>query len=78
MTAHQRAELLKLVANDDSNQKISYKKCEKIAEDLNLTLEQVCFLFVFGKSIPLINCRKLIIFVCRCFVYSMIRDKSIN
>ncbi|XP_023734355.2 uncharacterized protein LOC111882227 [Lactuca sativa] len=45
MTAHQRAELLKLVANDDSNQKISYKKCEKIAEDLNLTLEQVLRVF---------------------------------
>ena len=46
MTAHQRAELLKLVANDDSNQKLSYKKCEKIAENLNLTLEQVCFLYL--------------------------------
>ncbi|XP_023749005.1 uncharacterized protein LOC111897275 isoform X1 [Lactuca sativa] len=45
MTAHQRAELLKLVANDDSNQKLSYKKCEKIAENLNLTLEQVLRVF---------------------------------
>ncbi|KAI3512502.1 hypothetical protein L1887_19818 [Cichorium endivia] len=41
MTAHQRAELSKLVANDDSDKKISYRKCEKIAENLNLTLEQV-------------------------------------
>lgn len=41
MTAHQRAELSKLVANDDSDKKISYKKCEKIAQNLSLTLEQV-------------------------------------
>ncbi|KAI3774732.1 hypothetical protein L1987_49293 [Smallanthus sonchifolius] len=41
MTAHQRAELFKLVANEDIDKKITYKKCEKIAEKLNLTLEQV-------------------------------------
>ncbi|PWA82944.1 B-block binding subunit of TFIIIC [Artemisia annua] len=41
MTAHQRAELSKIVANDDLDKKISYKKCEKIAEKLDLTLEQV-------------------------------------
>ncbi|KAL4560086.1 hypothetical protein LXL04_032234 [Taraxacum kok-saghyz] len=45
MTAHQRAELVKLVAGDDSNKKISYKNSEKIAEDLNLTLEQVLRVF---------------------------------
>ncbi|KAL4560145.1 hypothetical protein LXL04_032294 [Taraxacum kok-saghyz] len=45
MTAHQRAELVKHVAIEDSNKKISYKKCEKIAENLNLTLEQVLRVF---------------------------------
>lgn len=45
MTADQRAKLLKLVANEDTDQKISYKKCEKIAENLNLTLEQVLRVF---------------------------------
>ncbi|XP_057504442.1 uncharacterized protein LOC130787950 isoform X1 [Actinidia eriantha] len=41
MTADQRAELLKRVVNDDPNKKLSFKECEKIAKDLNLTLEQV-------------------------------------
>ncbi|THG08515.1 hypothetical protein TEA_002148 [Camellia sinensis var. sinensis] len=41
MTADQRAELLKRVVNDDPNKKLSFKECEKIANDLNLTLEQV-------------------------------------
>lgn len=41
MTADQRAELLKRVVNDDLNKKLPFKECEKIAEDLNLTLEQV-------------------------------------
>ncbi|PWA49195.1 B-block binding subunit of TFIIIC [Artemisia annua] len=45
MTAHQRTELFKLVANDDLDKKISYKKCEKIAENLNLTLEQVLYAY---------------------------------
>ncbi|KAI3803697.1 hypothetical protein L1987_31857 [Smallanthus sonchifolius] len=45
MTAHQRAELFKLVANEDIDKKITYKKCEKIAEKLNLTLEQVLRVF---------------------------------
>ena len=51
MTAHQRTELFKLVASDDLDKKISYKKCEKIAENLNLTLEQVCFVLAFVKII---------------------------
>ncbi|KAL2516429.1 B-block binding subunit of TFIIIC [Forsythia ovata] len=41
MTAEQRAELLKRVAKDEPNKKLSYRECEKIAKDLNLTLEQV-------------------------------------
>ncbi|XP_077214427.1 uncharacterized protein LOC143849324 isoform X2 [Tasmannia lanceolata] len=41
MTAHQRTELLKRVANDDPGKKIPFKECLKIARDLNLTLEQV-------------------------------------
>ncbi|XP_068654207.1 uncharacterized protein [Aristolochia californica] len=41
MTAEQRAELLKRVGNDDQERKISFKECDKIARDLNLTLEQV-------------------------------------
>lgn len=41
MTADQSAELLKYVVNDDPNKKLSFKECEKIAVDLNLTLEQV-------------------------------------
>ncbi|XP_047958329.1 uncharacterized protein LOC125203869 isoform X2 [Salvia hispanica] len=41
MTAAQRAELLKRVAQDGTKKKLSFKDCEKIAEDLNLTLEQV-------------------------------------
>ncbi|KAJ0700699.1 putative B-block binding subunit of TFIIIC, tfc3, extended winged-helix domain-containing protein [Helianthus annuus] len=45
MTAHQRAELFKLVANEDLDKKISFKKCEKIAENLHLTLEQVLRVF---------------------------------
>ncbi|KVH97943.1 hypothetical protein Ccrd_023863 [Cynara cardunculus var. scolymus] len=45
MTADQRDKLLKLVANEDIDKKISYKKCEKIAENLNLTLEQVLRVF---------------------------------
>ncbi|KAJ9559703.1 hypothetical protein OSB04_004863 [Centaurea solstitialis] len=45
MTADQRAKLLKLVENEDTSKKITYKKCGKIAEDLNLTLEQVLRIF---------------------------------
>lgn len=41
MTADQRAELLNRVVQDDISEKISYKDCEKIAKELNLTLEQV-------------------------------------
>ncbi|KAK2965595.1 hypothetical protein RJ640_008436, partial [Escallonia rubra] len=41
MTADQRAELLKRVVDDDAGKKLSFKECEKIAKDLNLTLEQV-------------------------------------
>lgn len=41
MTAEQRAELLKYVSKHDLSEKISYRDCEKIAKDLNLTLEQV-------------------------------------
>ncbi|KAK6779378.1 hypothetical protein RDI58_021562 [Solanum bulbocastanum] len=41
MTADQRAELLKRVINDGPQRKLSFKECEEIAKDLNLTLEQV-------------------------------------
>ncbi|VFQ59197.1 unnamed protein product [Cuscuta campestris] len=41
MTADQRAKLLKRVSNDCSNKKLSFKECEEIAKDLNLTMEQV-------------------------------------
>ncbi|XP_021293853.1 uncharacterized protein LOC110423806 isoform X2 [Herrania umbratica] len=41
MTADQRAQLLKRILKDNINEKLSYKDCEKIAKDLNLTLEQV-------------------------------------
>lgn len=41
MTADQRAELLKRVINDGPHRKLSFKECEEIAKDLNLTLEQV-------------------------------------
>ncbi|XP_010033740.2 uncharacterized protein LOC104422989 [Eucalyptus grandis] len=40
MTAEQRAELLKRIVMD-ANEKLPYHECEKIAKDLNLTLEQV-------------------------------------
>ena len=48
MTAEQRAELLKRVAKDDLGEKISYRDCEKIAKDLNLTLEQVSLFKAVG------------------------------
>ncbi|OMO66113.1 B-block binding subunit of TFIIIC [Corchorus olitorius] len=41
MTAEQRAELLKRIVKDNLNEKLSYKHCRKIANDLDLTLEQV-------------------------------------
>ncbi|XVF25204.1 hypothetical protein REPUB_Repub13aG0193100 [Reevesia pubescens] len=41
MTADQCAELLKRIVKDNLNEKLSYKDCEKIAKDLNLSLEQV-------------------------------------
>ncbi|KHN11338.1 hypothetical protein glysoja_036035 [Glycine soja] len=41
MTAEQRAELLKHVTKDNLSENISYRDCEKIAKDLNLTTEQV-------------------------------------
>lgn len=42
MSADQRASLKRIV-NDDAHTKLSFKECEGIAKDLNLTLEQVCF-----------------------------------
>ncbi|KAI4355444.1 hypothetical protein L6164_004219 [Bauhinia variegata] len=45
MTSEQRGELLKHVDKDDLSKKISYKECEKIAKDLNLTLEQVLSMY---------------------------------
>ncbi|XP_057977726.1 uncharacterized protein LOC131164495 isoform X2 [Malania oleifera] len=44
MSADQRGELLKRIVNDDPDKKLSFLECQKIAKDLNLTLEQVlCF-----------------------------------
>ncbi|XP_020889714.1 uncharacterized protein LOC9322746 [Arabidopsis lyrata subsp. lyrata] len=40
MTAEQRAKLLQCIAIDEK-EKISFKECEKISKDLNLTIEQV-------------------------------------
>ncbi|XP_057453940.1 uncharacterized protein LOC130745606 isoform X3 [Lotus japonicus] len=45
MTAEQRAELLKRLTKDDLGEKISYRDCEKIAKELNLTLEQVLSMY---------------------------------
>ncbi|KAL2317767.1 hypothetical protein Fmac_031643 [Flemingia macrophylla] len=45
MTAEQRAELLKHVTKDNHNEKISYRNSEKIAKDLNLTLQQVLSMY---------------------------------
>lgn len=47
MTAEQRAKLLQRFAIDE-NGKLSFKECEKIAKDLNLTLEQVKICSVWG------------------------------
>ncbi|KAL9157086.1 hypothetical protein ABFS82_09G122300 [Erythranthe guttata] len=41
MTAEHRTELLKRVTEDDRKKRLSLSECVKIAEDLNLTLEQV-------------------------------------
>ncbi|XP_019100866.1 PREDICTED: uncharacterized protein LOC104789391 [Camelina sativa] len=40
MTAEQRAKLLQCIAIDEK-EKLSFKECEKISKDLNLTIEQV-------------------------------------
>lgn len=45
MTAEQRAKLLQRIAADEK-EKLSFKECEKIAKDLNLTLEQVNICYV--------------------------------
>lgn len=45
MTTEQRAKLLQRIAIDEK-EKLSFKECEKIAKDLNLTLEQVKICFV--------------------------------
>ncbi|KHN24557.1 uncharacterized protein LOC114390526 isoform X1 [Glycine soja] len=45
MTAEQRAELLKHVTKDNLSEKISYRNSEKIAKDLNLSLEQVLSMY---------------------------------
>lgn len=41
MTVDQRAELLKRVVTDEPHKKLSYGECREIANDLNLTFEQV-------------------------------------
>ncbi|CAH2037163.1 unnamed protein product [Thlaspi arvense] len=44
MTAEQRSKLLQYIATDEK-EKLSFKECEKIAKDLNLTLEQVMHVY---------------------------------
>lgn len=44
MTTEQRAKLLQRIAIDEK-EKLSFKECEKIAKDLNLTVEQVKDMF---------------------------------
>ncbi|CAN0877955.1 SART-1 family protein DOT2, partial [Linum grandiflorum] len=48
MSAEKRTELLKRIANESANKKLSYKECEKIAMDLKLTLQQVLH-FYYNK-----------------------------
>ncbi|GMI73201.1 hypothetical protein like AT1G17450 [Hibiscus trionum] len=50
MTADQRAALLKRIVKDDLNVKLSYRDCEKIAKDLNLTLQQVLRVYYDNKQ----------------------------
>ncbi|KAK8629039.1 hypothetical protein V6N13_077896 [Hibiscus sabdariffa] len=50
MTADQRSELLKRIVKDDLNVKLSYRDCEKIAKDLNLTLQQVLRVYYDNKQ----------------------------
>ena len=63
MTVDQRAELLKRVVTDEPHKKLSYGECREIANDLNLTVEQVCLLFIFFLGVThypalSINCHK--------------------
>ncbi|GFP90591.1 hypothetical protein PHJA_001203200 [Phtheirospermum japonicum] len=41
LTAEERVELHKRVAKHNPNERLSFSECEKIAKDLNLTMEQV-------------------------------------
>ncbi|KAK2644053.1 hypothetical protein Ddye_019248 [Dipteronia dyeriana] len=41
MTADQHSELLSRIEKENVHEKLQFKECEKIAKDLNLTLEQV-------------------------------------
>ncbi|KAL3632952.1 hypothetical protein CASFOL_025936 [Castilleja foliolosa] len=41
MTGEERVELHKRVAKDNPNERLTFSECEKIAKDLNLTMEQV-------------------------------------
>ncbi|KAL0341843.1 UNVERIFIED_CONTAM: hypothetical protein Scaly_1846900 [Sesamum calycinum] len=53
MTADQRVELLKRIAKDDPNKRLSFGDCEKIANDLNLTLEQVLRVYYDKRKLRL-------------------------
>lgn len=50
MTAEQRAALLEIVARRDLSENLSFEECEKIANDLNLTLEQVILRFLYSTE----------------------------
>ncbi|KAL5757388.1 hypothetical protein ACOSP7_019999 [Xanthoceras sorbifolium] len=49
MTADQRAELMRRIVKDNIHEKLPFKECEKIAKDLNLTLEQVLRIYYDKK-----------------------------
>ncbi|XP_002521337.2 uncharacterized protein LOC8284661 isoform X1 [Ricinus communis] len=53
-SAHQRAELLKWIVKDDLKKRISCEECEKIARDLNLSLQQVLRAY-YGKHRQRLN-----------------------
>ncbi|KAL0354484.1 UNVERIFIED_CONTAM: hypothetical protein Sradi_3895300 [Sesamum radiatum] len=60
MTADQRVELLKRIAKDDPNKRLSFGDCEKIANDLNLTLEQVLRVYYDKRKLRLTRSQRVL------------------
>ncbi|XP_011072578.1 uncharacterized protein LOC105157796 isoform X2 [Sesamum indicum] len=60
MTADQRVELLKRIAKDDPNKRLSFGDCEKIANDLNLTLEQVLRVYYDKRKLRLTRFQRVL------------------